>query len=91
MRNLSSNFPSCERNGVDQGLHNVIIHYKFIDEVKIWKQKLGSLVAHLQSLKSIVREGDVLNYFGETVSIVHQYDRNKQFEAFLFSKVFQIF
>lgn len=43
-----SKFPLCERNGVDQGIHNVIIHLGLIDHVKINYEADFPLV-HLQS------------------------------------------
>lgn len=83
---ITSKFPSCERNGVDQGLHNVIIHYDLLSNVKVSHQTSGGLVAHLQAYKSIVAQDTVLNTNGHRVAIVHQYDRNKIFNNLLFSK-----
>jgi len=72
-------FPFCERNGVDQGVHNVIVYANLLlTPVKVdYEQDL--LVSHMQtSLNSNALEfGDVvLNLFlNSPISIVHQYDR----------------
>jgi hypothetical protein len=43
-----SKFPACERNGVDQGVHNVLVHTNSIPHIKIFKQSDG-FVANMQS------------------------------------------
>lgn len=35
----SSMFPQCERNGVDQGVHNVILGLNLLPEMKLLKEK----------------------------------------------------
>jgi len=44
----TSYFPQCERNGVDQGLHNVLVHLGYIQAAKINFEADFPLV-HLQS------------------------------------------
>ena len=43
-----SQFPSCERNGVDQGVHNVLVHKQLIRSLTIWSQ-YDSPVMNLQA------------------------------------------
>lgn len=50
----SSLFPTCERNGVDQGIHNVLVHSNVMSNVKIWTQSTGP-VANMQSKLAIIR------------------------------------
>ena len=50
----SSIFPSCERNGVDQGIHNVLVHSNVMSNVKIWQQSTAP-VANMQSKLAIIR------------------------------------
>lgn len=47
---ISNQFPGCERNGVDQGVHNVLIHLGAIDRkyIKQWTQSDGP-VANMQA------------------------------------------
>jgi len=80
-------FPTCERNGVDQGTHNVIIHKNLVSNIKIFDQSAGP-VANLQAkMASIVgAEHAVLNRLGHKVAVVHQYDRNPELQKFLFKR-----
>ena len=50
----ASKFPSCERNGVDQGIHNVLVHSNLIPNMKIWSQADGP-VANMQAKVAIIR------------------------------------
>ena len=50
----ASKFPSCERNGVDQGIHNVLVHNKLIPNIKVWSQA-SSPVANMQAKVAIIR------------------------------------
>lgn len=45
---LTTHFPSCESNGVDQGVHNVLVHRGALAPVTIWTQDDGP-VANLQA------------------------------------------
>lgn len=93
-------FPQCERNGVDQGVHNVIIHTNMIPSIQIYSQSDG-LVSNMQSklyeLKSekLVKGGEIKEVFtlhsNQKVYVAHQYDRNSEFQSYLFNKVFLCF
>jgi hypothetical protein len=85
---VSGNFPQCERNGVDQGLHNVLVHKKMIDNLRVFTQT-ESLVANMQAKRATIQGEDfeVYNPQGVKVSIVHQYDRYPELQSNLFHKV----
>lgn len=73
----TDDFAKCERNGVDQGVHNVLLHTHKIDPSTVFQfdQKTGpvaNMQAHVMELKS---NFDVVNSKGEVVPIIHQYDR----------------
>ena len=79
---LSPYFPQCERNGVDQGIHNVLLHAGIVPGLQHHSQStFPSVVSHMQSdLYAEVSTGTpplVTSAGGEgkPVSIVHQYDR----------------
>ena len=82
---LGSKFPSCERNGVDQGVHNVLVHTKSIPELKIFDHMSGP-VANLQANMSTIKGGRVTNRKGDSVAVVHQYDRYPDLQSKLFKK-----
>lgn len=54
----AAKFPTCERNGVDQGVHNVLLHHGVLEEAKIsiktWQQS-SSPVANMQAKVAILR------------------------------------
>ena len=77
-------FPQCERNGVDQGLHNVLVHERLIPNLKIWSHSDGP-VANLQAQKSRINNGQVFNQVGDAVAVVHQYDRRPDLQKALFA------
>jgi hypothetical protein len=94
----SGKFPTCERNGVDQGVHNVLIHTdalglttkndKVPTRVKIWRQgdsPVANMQAHVATLRS--NNQQVFNSAGKRVAVVHQYDRYPELQKFLFSEV----
>lgn len=81
-----NHFPSCERNGVDQGLHNVLVHTKQIQNLKIWSQS-NSPVLNLQAKQARVDGMTVRNLKGEAVPVVHQYDRYPELQKLLFKEV----
>ena len=82
---LGSKFPACERNGVDQGVHNVLVYKKLIPHMSIHDHKNG-LVANLQAHLSTFKGITVSNKAGKQVAIVHQYDRNAELQQRLFKK-----
>ncbi len=90
-------FPQCERNGVDQGVHNVVIYNGYLEKlfetnkeslIKQWNQK-DTPVCNMQAKVCQIRNSqmDVINTKGEIVHVVHQYDRFPELQKVLFSKV----
>jgi len=73
-------FRKCERNGVDQGIHNVIVYEKLVTNVTLFTQEDGP-IAHLQSgLVKPKVDGvhfEVRNRKFSAIPVVHQYDRHK--------------
>jgi len=78
-------FAACERNGVDQGVHNVLIHENEVKHARIISQKTA-LVANLQAKVATVdpRSFKVRNPRGDEVSVVHQYDRFPNLAAYYY-------
>jgi hypothetical protein len=77
---LSDRFPHCERNGVDQGIHNVLLHAGLVPGVKLHTTlSFPGVVSHMQSDLYASANSDnpprILDAQGVAVSIVHQYDR----------------
>ena len=71
---------SCERNGVDQGVHNVIVHTQLMGSTPVHQvSNERGQIATVQSLRTLHRNeyGVVVNEAGEAVSVVHQIDRSK--------------
>jgi hypothetical protein len=125
----SIRFPHCERNGVDQGVHNVLFHNHIFDnnnnnhnnnnnnnqgdngdadrEIIIHDQRSGP-VMNMQAKLAQIRSGHssghsnsnsgnggngegqlprVYNSRGDLVHVVHQYDRDTNFQQALFVQV----
>ena len=81
-------FATCERNGVDQGVHNVLVHTNRIPNLKVFTQSDG-WVANMQahSGSTIGPAGQVHNKArSRTVAIVHQYDRYRQLQQRYFDR-----
>jgi hypothetical protein len=85
-------FPSCERNGVDQGIHNVLVHTDQIENIVIFNQAT-SPVLNLQARIASVDEknGVVKNKAGKLAAVVHQYDRFPVLQKTLFEQVSILF
>ena len=79
-------YPSCERNGVDQGIHNVLVYTKQIQNLKIWEQ-FNSPVLNLQAKLATIDHYQVKNLKGAVVAVVHQYDRYPELQKQLFKEV----
>ncbi len=79
----SHNFPQCERNGVDQGVHNVLVHLRLIDGLRVIGQADGP-VANMQAKVAEVKNFAVFNKRGELSAVVHQYDRHAALQKKLF-------
>jgi hypothetical protein len=84
-KKLGSKFPNCERNGVDQGVHNVLVHSKLIPYLTIYNHMNGP-VANLQAKQSKINGLKVYNKIGKEVDVVHQYDRYPELQKKLFKK-----
>ena len=80
-------FAPCERNGVDQGVHNVLMHENEVKHAQIISQRTA-LVANLQAKVAQVdpRSHQVRNPQGAVVSVVHQYDRFPNLAAHYYEK-----
>jgi hypothetical protein len=78
-------FPHCERNGVDQGVHNVLLHKQLVPYTKIWEKGLGP-VTNLQAQLAKFENGLVLNANEAQPRIVHQYDRIPALQTMLFER-----
>lgn len=85
--NLTTRFPACERNGVDQGVHNVLLHMGLVPGLSLHNSRsLPGVVSHMQSdlyvtvdLHSIPPR--VLNAAGLPVAIMHQFDRFAELQS----------
>jgi hypothetical protein len=84
-RDKSTFFPQCERNGVDQGVHNVLVHTNQISSLKVWGQR-DSPVLNLQARMAQISGGEVRNLKGDVASVIHQYDRYPDLQQGLFEK-----
>lgn len=91
--NLAGKFPSCERNGVDQGVHNVLVHRGILEPVTVWAANDRTPVANLQAQVagvhvssqsiSVTTQQDPKS---SEVLIVHQYDRHPSLQHALFRR-----
>lgn len=82
----TNKYPTCERNGVDQGIHNVLVYTNQIKNMKIWSQS-NSPVLNLQSRSANVQGNIVKNLNNEIAAVVHQYDRYPDLQKQLFKEV----
>ena len=73
--------PHCERNGIDQGMHNFFVYggalQAAVSALHLVSNEEG-FIATVQSMPSVPRDlaGRVLNAQGAVVAAVHQYDRS---------------
>mmetsp|Transcript_26200 Transcript_26200/g.38816 ORF Transcript_26200/g.38816 Transcript_26200/m.38816 type:complete len:481 (+) Transcript_26200:100-1542(+) len=84
-KDTSAKFPMCERNGVDQGVHNVLVHTGRVPNLHIWGQS-DSPVLNLQAKVARVEGMTVHNKKGELAAVVHQYDRYPDLQKALFKE-----
>lgn len=84
-KNTFGKFPTCERNGVDQGVHNVLVHKRMIPNLKVIKTREG-LVSNMQARLVSVQGVSVYSLKGGKVPIAHQYDRYPELQKLLFEK-----
>ena len=88
--NLAHKFPTCERNGVDQGVHNVLVHTNLIPFLKTFKQHDSPVVNMQGGMASVKLDGELMvvhNARGVKTAVAHQYDRNKELMEHLFQRV----
>jgi hypothetical protein len=85
---VSAKFPECERNGVDQGVHNVLVHKNIIKHLSIMSERDGYVV-NMQGRTATVNNKQVSNSKGDIFPIVHQYDRYPTLQKALFAEVNQ--
>ncbi len=82
--------PACERNGIDQGMHNYFVYSgELASRVSalVLVPNEDGFVATVQSMPALARDraGRVLNANGDAYAVVHQYDRSpalkRQYDA----------
>jgi len=78
-------FAKCERNGVDQGVHNVLVHTERLPGLKVYDAANG-WVANLQGGKGKIERNVVYNDNGDRVTVVHQYDRFRNLQESYFKR-----
>ena len=93
-------FVECERNGVDQGAHNVLVYTNQIPGLHLLSENDG-YVAHMQNTLMYVQQDGLLDSPGfrltvkpgwskrqqdTSTRIVHQYDREIHLQAYLFGR-----
>lgn len=87
---IKHQFPKCERNGVDQGLHNVLVYNNAIPKMMKWDQSSGPVANMQAKVARIRKEADnelkVYNRQNQLSAVVHQYDRNTALQQFLFER-----
>eukprot|EP01035_Chromulina_nebulosa_P020973 gene20973-27178_t len=84
----------CERNGVDQGIHNVIIGLELVSPIVSYFDDENLIInlqqsAVLQSMKRAINTdtNQLFSYrFDTPYSIVHQYDRSTELSSLLAKK-----
>ncbi len=72
---IDSKFPKCERNGVDQGVHNALLHLHFLDPVQV-KYADTFPVVNLQSSPELMMEGNLGNRARDTIYMSVSYAQN---------------
>lgn len=89
---ISNGFPKCERNGVDQGVHNVLVHLDYLAPVTVQYQETFPIV-NLQSTPELMVHfpSEVVDAIRMTklkrkYAVVHQYDRDPNFQKVLGKK-----
>ena len=88
-KSIKHQFPTCERNGVDQGLHNVLVYNNAIPKLMKWDQSSGPVANMQAKVARIRKEGNdlaVYNRQNQRSLVVHQYDRNPELQQYLFEK-----
>jgi hypothetical protein len=83
---LSQNFPSCERAGVDQGVHNVVVHLGLVEGLEIKSEAEYSLVnihssevwnnpgMQLENLQTHTYDRTLNSINIQPLAVIHEYD-----------------
>jgi hypothetical protein len=84
-----SRFPGCERNGVDQGVHNVIVHTHALGTtaIKMYSQVDGPVANMQAGLARVFDDATVTNAQKQPVAIAHQYDRDGDLRDYYYETV----
>jgi hypothetical protein len=97
--NMGEYFPACEHNGVDQGVHNAVIHLGLMPGLEVKTEENFPLV-NIQSSKMFSAAGITLDSIkfqgrrglgnriigGNPMAVIHQYDRARAVAAELVKK-----
>mgnify|MGYP001055043167 CR=1 FL=1 len=69
----------CERNGIDQGMHNVYVFANYARKLRLFTNEHGP-VATVQGMLRFRRDayGRLINEDDEPYHVVHQYDRSEK-------------
>jgi hypothetical protein len=83
---LKPSFEACERNGVDQGIHNVLVYSGVIQNLTLLGPTDG-VVVHAQNTNPILDADSVVRISNKHPAvIVHQYDRHRALQQSLLLK-----
>lgn len=91
---FKSKFPRCERNGVDQGVHNVLMHFGFTSNISIdfeptavfTNMQSSQTVAYVPLRNSVDKRVVLMTDPPFEFAVVHQYDRIHEIQAVLLKK-----
>lgn len=78
-------FPNCERNGVDQGIYNVLMYNGTVPHVRLIPDGNGVLV-NMQNGATHFTSDYISTKDGKPVSIAHQYDRHALVKSMVIRK-----
>jgi hypothetical protein len=81
---LKPHFEACERNGVDQGIHNVLVYSSVIQNLTLLGPTDGAVI-HVQNTQPIM-DSDLVVISERPVKIIHQYDRHMALQQSLLLK-----
>jgi len=83
---ITKKFPHCERNGVDQGVHNVLVNAGLLPSAKVEYPDTFPVI-NMQSSPEYTPSSDsdthLMNNANQLFSVVHQYDRITTFQRAL--------
>ena len=82
---LKPHFEACERNGVDQGIHNVLVYSSVIQNLTLIGPSDGEVI-HVQNTQPIMDSESVVHVSQRPFKIIHQYDRHMALQQSLLLK-----